>query len=153
MLALYLLAALGDDSFEVRRQAHAALEAPACRHLLPLIALACNSPDPEIANRADQIAGVHRRGVADEWAASVYSWPWIDSMPEIDSDALNRWMEGTDAGELAALGDWPRYREATRRWAWGQVAGGVSPAEIEKTLALMRTRCEFWRANNKYPEP
>lgn len=152
MLALCLIACLGDDSFEVRRQAHAALEAPACRHLLPLIALACHSPDPEIANRADQIAGVHRRGVADDWCDSICCWPWIDAMPEVDTDMVQRLMEGTDAVELASLGDWPRYREATRRWAWGQVSAGVNPAEVEKTLAVMRARCEFWRANNKYPE-
>jgi hypothetical protein len=151
MDGILLLVLLGDESFPVRQAAQQALESPGCRPWLPLIALAAASPDPEIAHRADQVAGRHRRARADEWAAGICCWPWIDALPGIDSDALQRYLDGTDAAELAALGDWPRYREATRRWAWVQVASGVAEREVEELLERMRDRCEHWRAFGRYP--
>lgn len=143
MFALYLLAALGDDSFEVRRKAHAALEAPACRSLLPLIALACHSPDPEIANRADQIAGVHRRGVADDFCASVCCWPWIDFIPNIGQEFRPILEKVTYVGFPEHPEPHPRYREAMRRWAWAKIANGeASPEEIRRILTATQQRCD-----------
>jgi hypothetical protein len=146
-----LLSLLGDPRFPVRQAAEAALESPAYCCCLPLIEAAARSPDPEVAFRAGRLAELHRTALIDGWLAAQKPLPWIDSLPYDypDRDTIvSTWLQPSGSGD----GDWPAWRSATGDWLRSRIMAGANWAEMAGVLAVMRARCEFWKANNRYQD-
>lgn len=143
-LALYvaiLAALLSSPNFDTRERASSLLhQTPP-----PVLFLLAQSRDPEVRHRVAPFASeAVWRELDGEWAGR---WPWVDAIEGLP-------WQGMDMPHVEGYPhehDWPQYKEATRIWARWQVMRGADLAGLRGMLLETEKRCQFWRANKRYP--